>query len=183
MAEITDEIMALRNFVADIGFAYINLAHLPAEYVAGELAIRFMGDTAASETGYHFRLDRDYQFVYFDTSERACLAKASAIQRRMRSAHKINVGNATESGYLTLGSFSLSQPFKAEGAEVYGIIGMLQATAREARKFEAVPKMGGITIDVKPRPPGSSSDNSADQPAQEYPEKQYEIKEGNGACN
>lgn len=137
--------MALRDFVADLGFTAINLAHVPAEYVAGELSIRFAGGDTASETGYHFRLDRNYQFIVFGTSERDCLARTSPLQRRLRSAHKINVG---ESGWLTLGSFSLSPTFKAEGAEVYVITGILQATAREAREFAEVPKMAEIETTI-----------------------------------
>ncbi|WP_060210505.1 hypothetical protein [Sporosarcina koreensis] len=163
MAEITDEIMALRHYVADIGFTAFHLGNMPTEYVAGELAIRFIGGDTASETGYHFRLNREFQFLVFGTSERDCYSKSSALQRRLNSAHKINVG---ESGWLTLGSFSLSPAFKAEGSEVYGIIGILQATAREARHFEKAPKIGGITIDIKPENGNST-----------------EIKVGNGACN
>lgn len=206
IAEITDEIMALRDFVSDLGFTKINLAHLPAKYVAGELSIRYIAGGTESETAYHYVLDRDYQFVVFGTSERDCLVKSSALQRRMNSAHKIKIGNAEESGYMTLGSFSCSQPFKAEDSEVYGVICVLQAQVREARDFSAyeAPKMGGITVVVKPKPPGSEdgptkpdaetdrgipginddkSDTDGGKLPVEYPEKEYEITEGNGACN
>ena len=207
MAEITDELLALRDYVTSIGFTRINLAYLPEKYVAGELSIRYQGDDSTSETGYHYRLDRDYQFVVFGTSERDCLSKASALQKRMNGAHKIRVG---ESGWMSLGSFSMSQPFKAEDSDVYGIIGMLQATVREARDFSAfeVPSIGDVTVVVTPKPPGSEDltpinptkpdpedDRGipgvnikpvipADPPGEITPpgEDDFEISTGNGAC-
>ncbi|QIG62527.1 hypothetical protein [Sporosarcina phage Lietuvens] len=149
MAEITDEITALRDLVADVGFTKIRLAHLPDKYTAGELSIRYQGDDVTSETGYHYRLDREYQFVFFGTSERDVISYASKVQRRLNSVFKLKIGTADESGYMTLGSFSCSQPFKAEdNVSIYGIIGVLQAEVREARYFTQSPKISGIETDV-----------------------------------
>ena len=180
MADITQEIECLRNYVADLPFSRIWMQHLPAVYTAGELSIRYIGDATESETGYHYRLDRDFQFVLFGTSERDCVSRASALQRRLNGAIKLKITDAEESGYMTLGSFSCSPPFKAEDSEVYGVIGIMQAQVREARDFSALeaPKMGGITIDVKPSPPGEGGGKPSD-----FPEKEYEINIGNGACN
>lgn len=136
------------------------MQHLPLKYTAGELSIRYQGDTSTSETGYHYRLDREYQFVYFGASELDCIQKATALQRKLNSTHAIPLKGSSR--YIRNGLFSLSQPFKTEGGEVFAVIGVLQAEMREARNFDAVPKMGGITIEL---------DND------------FNIKVGNGACN
>lgn len=202
MADIVTEIESLRDFVADPSlYSRIWMQHTPAKYTAGELTIRFSGDDTTSETGYHYRLDRNYQFVYFGTSELDCIRKATALQRKLNSKHAIQLKGSER--YIRVGPFSLSQPFKTEGGEVFAIIGMLQAEMREERDLTAqeVPKMGGITIEVKPKPPGSEPEipkvapeddrgiPGVNEPGEEnpgdgkeYPEKEFEIGIGNGAC-
>lgn len=150
----------------DLGFYRIWMMYLPEKYVAGEMSIRFLGDTAESETGYHFRLNREYQFVLFGASERDCMSKAVALQRRLKSKDKLHVDG---SSYLSLGLFSFSQPFKTEDSdEVYGVIGVLQAEIREAREFEPVGKIGGVNIEVTPI-------NSDGTPIDD---EKYKIREG-----
>jgi len=153
------------------------MQHIPLKYTAGELSIRYQGDSTTSETGYHYRLDREYQFVYFGLTELDCIRKATVLQRKLNSKHAIPMKGSER--YIRLGPFSMSQPSKTEGGEVFAIIGMLQAEMREAREFEQVPKIGGITIEVKPSPPGSEADT---EDGKEYPEKEHVIKVGNGEC-
>ena len=147
MADIVQEVESLRNFVADSTlYSRIWMQTLPAQYKSGELSIRFIGDDTTSETGYHFRLDRDYQFVYFGANEFECISKASALQRKLNSTHVIKLKDSDR--FLRIGSFSLSQPFKTENTAVFGIIGVLQAQINEARHFEQVPKMAEVTATI-----------------------------------
>lgn len=147
MADIALEVESLRDFVADPTlYTRIWMQYLPAKYTAGELSIRFIGDDTASETGYHYRLDREYQFVYFGASELDCIRKASALERKLNSTHVIPLKGSSR--FIRNGLFALSQPFKAEGGEVYGIIGVLQAEMREARQFAAVDKIGAIDAEI-----------------------------------
>ena len=147
MADIVTEVESLRDFVADSTlYTRIWMQHMPAKYTAGEMSIRYMGDTTTSETGYHYRLDREYQFVYFGTSELDCIRKATALQRKLNSTHAIPLKGSSR--YIRNGLFSLSQPFKTEGGEVYAVIGVLQAELREAREFADVTKMGVVTVEL-----------------------------------
>lgn len=203
MADIVTEVESLRDFVVDPTlYSRIWMQTMPAKYEAGQLSIRFTGGGTASETGYHYRLDREYQFVYFGTSELDCIRKGTVLQRKLNSKHAIKLKGSER--YIRVGPFSLSQPFKTEGGEVFAIIGMLQAELREARDFSAeeVPKMGGITIEVKPKPPGSEpevpkvapdedrgipgvNDEPSEAPPEDgkkYPDKEFGIEIGNGAC-
>ena len=140
--------MALRDFVKDTAeYSRIWLQTIPEKYVAGEMIIRYVGDTSVDETGYHYRLDRDYQIVYFGDSELDCLQKASAIQRKVNNHKQVRLEDSGR--YMTLESFSFSQPTKAEGGDVYFIIGILQARVRQARDFSQEEKMWEINIDVR----------------------------------
>lgn len=180
MADIALEVESLRDFVVDPTlFSRIWMQYLPDKYTAGELSIRYQGGNTASETGYHYRLDREYQFVYFGATELDCIRKATALQRKLNSTHAIPLKGSER--FIRVGPFSMSPPFKSEGGEVFGFIGVLQAEMREARPVIGgeVPKIGGITIEVKPKPPGSENDNGTDT---EYPDKEFEIGIGNGEC-
>lgn len=147
MADIALEVESLRDFVIDPTlYSRIWMQTMPAKYTAGELSIRYQGGNTASETGYHYRLEREYQFVYFGISERDCIVKASALERKLNSTHVIPLKGSSR--YIRNGLFALSQPFKTEGGEVYGIIGVLQAEMREARHFEESPKFTEIDAGI-----------------------------------
>lgn len=147
MADIALEVESLRDFVADSTlYTRIWMQFLPAKYTAGELVIRNIGSDSESETGYHYRIDREYQFVYFGTTERDCIVKGSALERKLNSTHVIPLKGSSR--FIRNGLFALSQPFKAEGGEVFGIIGVLQAEMREARQFEQPSKMAAIDSSI-----------------------------------
>src|SRR5690606_7261138 len=92
------------------------------------------------ETGYHYLINRDYQFVYFAPNELAGVQMASKLQRRVNSVKKLRIKDAD--GHLTVRSFYFSQPSKTEGGEIYAVLGVLQAQVREAREFAPTPKIG-----------------------------------------
>lgn len=162
MADIAIEVESLRDFVADPTlYSRVWMQTMPAKYTAGELSIRYQGGNTASETGYHYRLDREYQLVYFGTSERDCIIKGSALERKFNSKHVIQLKGSERN--IRVGPFSMSQPFKTEGGEVFAIIGMLQAELREARDFtaEEAPKMGEVVVAITPSAPVNPSEDSA----------------------
>lgn len=160
MADIALEVESLRDFVVDPTlYTRIWMQFLPEKYTAGELSIRYIGGDTASETGYHYRLEREYQFVYFGATERDCIDKGSALERKLNSTHVIPLKGSSR--FIRNGLFALSQPFKAEGGEVYGIIGVLQAEMREARHFDAVPKIGVVNTQVTPATGGSFPANTS----------------------
>lgn len=144
---ITKEIETLRDLVADTAdYSRIWLQFIPSKYTAGELSIRYAGDSSFDETGYHYRLDRDYQFVYFGDSEFDCIRKASAIQRKVNNAKPLRIKDSDN--VMRLGSFSFGRPYQAEDDIVYFIIGISQAQVRQAREFDPVEKIQEINADI-----------------------------------
>lgn len=114
---------------------------MPTTYVANELAIEYVNGLSESETGYHYRIDRTFQLVYFGTSALDCVMKVAPVERLFNNARTIPLKGTTR--YLRIGSFSLSQAFKTESG-VYAIIGMLAVSLREARDQPTYTKIGAI---------------------------------------
>lgn len=147
MADITQEIETLATYLEGVAtFARVWRQHLPLKYTANEMSIRYLGDSSESETAYHFRIDREYQVVYFATTEIACLQRATLLQRAINQQIKIPVKDAT--GYMSLVSFSISQPFKTDTDGVFAVVGVLQAQVREARYFAPVPKVMNVEATI-----------------------------------
>lgn len=144
---IVSEIDSLADYVSELGFTRIWKQTTPSKYTENELMIRFMSDSSTSETGYHNRIDREYQVIYTGESERACIEIASELQRKLNNPIAIRIKDLKR--FLRLESFSMSRPFKTEDGEVFAIIGVLNAHVRVAREFEAVEKMNEVSIEIK----------------------------------
>lgn len=147
MANIEKEVEGLRDYVADLQFARIWMQYLPAKYTADELAIRYQGSDPTDETGYHYRLDRTYQLVYFGVSERDCITRVSTLERKFNNTRYIEIKDSANK--LSVGSLSFSQPFKTEGGEVFAVIGILTGAIRQARDFEQSPKLEEIITEIQ----------------------------------
>lgn len=142
---VIKEIESLAEFVKTLNFTRIHKQTTPSKYKPNELVIKFIDGDSTSETGYHYRLDREYQIVYFGDSEKACIEVASNLEQQFNNAEVIKLVDSTR--HLRIGSFSMSQPFRTENKEVYAFIGVLQANVRQARTFGTSPKMEVIEIE------------------------------------
>lgn len=144
MASITNEIESITAFIEDLfPGASVHYQRVPSEYRANELAVRYLTGTNESETNYHYRLDRDYQVIYFAQNEFACLTKFEALERKLNNTFVIPINGSM--GYLRVESFSFSQPTKTEGGTIFAIIGVLSVNVREARTQEEFEKIKHFT--------------------------------------
>ena len=147
MADIAQEIETIASYLGTTAtFARVWRQHLPSKYTANELSVRYLGDSSESETAYHYRIDRVYQVVYFAATEIACIQRATLLQRAINRQIKIRIKDTD--GYMTLVSFSISQPFKTDTDGVFAVVGVIQAQVREARYFAPVPKMEHIEATI-----------------------------------
>ncbi|MBA9027519.1 hypothetical protein [Peribacillus huizhouensis] len=144
MADIKNEIQSLRDFVAPMmPTVAFKLQFMPTEFRAEDLIIQYKGGVSETETGYHYRHDRTYQFVYIGISELDCLTKAQPLERLFNNEMVIPLKGTTR--YLRIESFSLSEPFKTESG-VFAIIGMLEVNLREARGQITYPKVEHVGV-------------------------------------
>lgn len=142
MTDIKNEVQSIRDYVGPaLAGVKFHLQSMPTKYAANELSIRFAGSSTESETGFHYRLDRIYQLVYFGASELDCLAKMQVLEEKFNIDQVIPLKGSER--HLRLEPFSISAPFKTE-SNVYSIIGILNASLREARPQTAWPTVGEL---------------------------------------
>ncbi|MDH5159822.1 hypothetical protein [Heyndrickxia oleronia] len=147
MASILNEIDSIFTYVEDLfPGAKIRYQEVPPVLEPNMVTLRYASGDMTTETTFHYRLDRDYQFIYFDNTELKCLDKGDALARKLNNALVIPIKGSKR--YLRVGSFSLSQPFKTESG-VYAIIGMLSAELREARDQEHWDKIEHVYAEIR----------------------------------
>lgn len=146
MADTVREINTIADIVASASpFTRIWKQFLPLVYKDGEIAIRWQGDRDTSETNTFYRINRDYQIVYFASSEAKCLGVASEIRCTLAQTIKTEIEDTGD--YMTLGPFSFSQPFKTDTDGVFSVVAILQVEVREGRLKPVFEKMAEIDVD------------------------------------
>lgn len=147
MADIVDEINTIGDLITPVAeFTRLYKQSLPKEYVVNTVAIRWQGDKDESLTTYFYGIDRIYQVIYFGKSEVDCIQHADKIRSALNNAIKVQLRGLD--GYMTLGSFAYSAPFKTETDNVYAIVGILPATVYVARPQKAYEKMRVVDTDL-----------------------------------
>lgn len=131
MSNIVTDIESIEQYVAPLfPAATVYLQHVPSQPTANSLSIRFQGVGTETETAYHMARHREFQIIYFGTSNINVLMKMDALDRKLNNDLVIPIKDSLR--YLRIESFSLSQPFKTENG-VDAMIGVLAVTVREAR--------------------------------------------------
>lgn len=140
MASVVNEIESITEFIEPLfAGANVHYQQIPVEPKPNTLIVRYLKGDNATETNYHYRLDRDYQIVYFAQNEFACLQKFEHLERKLNDVLVIPLKNSDR--YLRLEFFSFSQPFKTESGTVMAILGVLRASLREPRTQPVTPKI------------------------------------------
>lgn len=145
---IKNEITTLKNAISPLlpGAIY-TLQSAPKTPTVNHVQIEAMPQTIGnSETLYHYANDRTFRIVIYGKSGLDVITKAEAVGETLANAMKIKIDE--EPGYMTLGSFSLSETFETSTAGIFAIIGMLPATVRKLRPQEEYDKIGDINVDI-----------------------------------
>jgi hypothetical protein len=142
VSSIETEIESIEQYVTPLfPSASIYLQYVPAQPTANSLSIRFQGASTETETAYHMARHREYQIVYFGTSNVNVLTRMDALDRQLNNDLLIPIKDSTR--YLRVESFSLSQPFKTENG-IDAMIGVLAVTVREARDQQQYEKIMNV---------------------------------------
>jgi hypothetical protein len=142
VSSIVTDIESIEQYVAPLfPAATIYLQHVPTQPTTNSLSIRFQSASTETETAYHMARYREYQLVYFGTSNVDVLTKMDALDRQLNNDLLIPIKDSTR--YLRVESFSLSQPFKTENG-IDAMIGVLSVTVREARDQQQYEKIMNV---------------------------------------
>lgn len=136
------EMESIEQYVAPLfPAASVFLQYVPPQPTANSLSIRFQGNDTETETSYHMARHREFQIIYFGTSNINVLMKMDALDRKLNNDLVIPIKDSLR--YLRIESFSLSQPFKTENG-IDAIIGVLAVTVREARDQQQYEKIMNV---------------------------------------
>ena len=106
-----------------------------------------------TETHFHYANERVFRIVFYGKNGIDVITKAETVGEAFASAMKIQI--STEPGYMTLGSFNLSETFETSTSGVYAIIGMLTATVRKARTQTEYDKVMKVYSDITTKGDGN----------------------------
>jgi hypothetical protein len=147
VASIVNEVESISAFIEPLLTGeVVYYQQMPIEPKANDLSIRYIDGGSETETAYHYRLDRNYQIVYFADKEIDCMQGITKLEQKFNNEIVIPLKNSTR--YLRVDSFSFSRPFKTEGGKVFAIMGLLSVNLREARSQKPVSKINYVTTRV-----------------------------------
>lgn len=138
---LIEDIVALESFIkAHFPDATTTKQTVPAAPVHNSFVIRFLNDDRETETRYHYRIDREYQIIYFASKAEQVLPKMDTLARMLYETDAI--------GRMRVESFAFSQPAKTENG-IYVSIGILETSVREARTQAQYPKINKVTVNQR----------------------------------
>lgn len=152
---IKNEITTLKNAVSPLlpGAIY-TLQSAPKTPTANHVQIEVLPqEIGKTETLYHYANNRTFRIVIYGKSGLDVVTKAEAVGETLANAMKIRIDE--EPGYMTLGSFSLSETFETATAGIFAVIGLLPATVRRARPQEEYDKIMNVQADITSKGDGN----------------------------
>jgi hypothetical protein len=127
VADVIDEILALETFVrAAFPASTIEKQTVPEQPAHDTFVIRFLSETPTDETLYSFRLNREYQIVYFSDRPEQALPIMGALTSAIENVRYIAETRTR------LDAFGYSQPALTDN-DKYVTIGILRTSTRQAR--------------------------------------------------
>lgn len=132
MSLITD-ITSIEDFVKSaFPSAATYKQDVPRKPAPNTFVIRFLSDSRELETTKTYRIDREYQVIYIGTDAPDVLTQMDSLSKALYQTKLIPL-NDDSLRYIRVESFSISQPFREETADLYACIGVLSTEIREAR--------------------------------------------------
>lgn len=131
-----------QDYPSKTGLKYV-LGYVPEEPAPNTLAIRLATQRRSSLTSTHLLVERTYQIAYFGDTNIDVLDVMNLIDTELAQQTKLKVGPE----HITLGSFSLSQGFKAQNG-TDGMIGILEIETHEQRRMTEPTKIMDVKANV-----------------------------------
>jgi len=137
---LQNELASVASFVKTVLPAATQIKYeVPTQPTKDNVVVRALTSDFASETGYHYRVERTFQIVAYGADSPSTLDKMDAIARKVNDG-KTMIPMKDSLRYIRCGSFSFGAPFKTESG-VYACIGVLHTEVREARTQEQYEKI------------------------------------------
>ncbi|WP_339273720.1 hypothetical protein MKY59_21330 [Paenibacillus sp. FSL W8-0426] len=145
MADITTEILAIEAFIKSvIPAARVEKQTVPLQPSAGLFVVRFLTQTPATETLYHYRMDRDYQVLYYSAKPQDAFPVMDALSNALYDEQRIASSDSR------LDSFTYAMPTKSSTDKAsttnadYVTPGILRVTSRRSRPQPTYPLINSV---------------------------------------
>jgi hypothetical protein len=141
-SSIINDIESIKDYIVAIfPTSTVYLQYVPTEPTTDSFSIRFQSGDTGTETAYHMAHRREYQIIYFGTTNVDVLTKMNDLNRKLHNDLVIPIKNSLR--YLRVESFAMSSPFETESG-VDAVIGVLAITVREARDQQQYEKIMNV---------------------------------------
>jgi hypothetical protein len=118
---------------------------IPLVPVPNTFVVRFLTGSPESETAYHFRVDRDYQLIYFGATELDVLTKVGAVESALFQRKLIPIDGSLR--YIRVENVASSAPFRTDN-ELFAAIIVLSTEVRQARDQAEYVKIANVNASI-----------------------------------
>lgn len=145
MADTTSELLAIEAFIKSVvPGVRVEKQTAPLSPSSGLFVVRYLNGTPTNETGYHYRIEREYQLIYYSARPQDSFAVMDALSTAFYTEQRLaSVGSRVD-------SFIYGQPAKTStdraavtNAE-YSTLGILRLTSRQSRPQQTYPLIQNV---------------------------------------
>lgn len=145
MAAIVDEILGIEEFIKSVvPGATVEKQTVPLQPTPGLFVVRFLTESRTDETAYHYRIERDYQVIYYSATPQAAFPVMDALSNALYDVQRIVATGSR------LNSLNYSQPGRTDTDKAsttnagYATLGVLRITSRQSRTQQSYPLIQNV---------------------------------------
>lgn len=144
---LVSDLVSVENFVHSLyPSASMYKLTAPLTLAANMFVLRFVNESRTLETAAHFRMDRDYQIVYYGENGLDVLTIMDGLSKAFYQKKVIPITDSSR--FIGMKSFSFSQLSQTENG-LYTAIGALSTETREARDCDPSEKIGRVNARIE----------------------------------
>jgi hypothetical protein len=145
MAAIIDEILGIEAFIKSVvPGAIVEKQTVPLQPAPGLFVARFLTESRTDETAYHYRIERDYQVIYYSATPQAAFPVMDALSNAIYDVQRIVATGSR------LNALNYSQPMRTDTDKAattnagYATLGILRITSRQSRTQQSYPLIQNV---------------------------------------
>lgn len=146
MAAIIDEILGIEAFIKSVvPGAVVEKQTVPLQPTPGLFVVRFLAEPVrTNETAFHYRIERDYQVIYYSATPQAAFPVMDALSNAIYDVQRIVATGSR------LNALNYTQPMRTDTDKAattnagYATLGILRITSRQSRTQQSYPLIQNV---------------------------------------
>jgi hypothetical protein len=145
---ISNELESVVLFIQNIfPTATFERQNIPDDVSPNLFVVSFHNEIRTTETRFHTKLEREWQFAYFGESTLDVLDQMDKLSKTLLDA-RIVIPIKDSLRYIRINTFAISEPFQTEN-KIDAIMGVLVTETREARSQDTFDKIMSVSTVIK----------------------------------